>query len=431
MNYQPRKLIPSQMIEGANQFNYNISGLFYSRGLLTIEMVFPNWKLGEGIFEYLKGFEFNDSDESAIELNVDYIGGYSATKVASRIIHNLWDDEDDRLHIEQIKILAGIIRRRYSPKWIALWQEYAYQSWFENIAFSDSLEHGKIEEQTYQGSIVDSKSGDDTDTFTPTGSKMVTEGGTTNDDITHTGGYTDDVSYEGVESRSLKYGAHSDTDNLANTGSDSLQRTGVEQTETDYTGKTLDSGNSSYTDNVFGFNSTGEDGVHSGKGSGTDGNTRSFENRKDTVKVTYPTPREDKTLYSSNHNRTLTYQEHTDTDDLTYMEGRADKREFTYKPESADKREIMHGKTITTEYLNKYHEETKKDYNSSNTREWNDYLSKKSNSGSDVRDISGRDYRRYSRLAELVAMYDNKNLFPFFEMVYEDVDRVLAVPIFK
>ena len=424
------EMIPPQMRAGAEQAQYLVNGRWKTDGLLTLAMVFPDWKSGVGIFEYLNGFEFNPNEDSAIELNVDYIGNYSSNKVASRLVHNLWDDESDTLPAAQVQILAGIIKRRYTPKWEVLWNEYAIQPWFSNVNITNDLTHGKLESETFQGSVVDRNLGFDTDTFTPSGKKKITEGGTTKTNIGHQGGYDDDTSYIGDETHEITKGEHEDTDNLAETGDDTISRTGNETHDTEFKGKVKDDGTTSYDDNVFGFNTTAVDGVKSGKGSGKEGNTREFENRADNLTITYNDVA-DKKEYNSNHDRTLYFAERKDFDKLTYGEGRSDKRSFEYKQGTKDTNDVTHGKTITTSYQEDYKEENKTQYNSSKQREWSNYTHNNRFTGTDKTAIAGYDYRRYSRIQELMALYDNHNLFPFFDMVFDDVDRVLCVPIFK
>ena len=288
--------------------------------------------------------------------------------MASKLVHVLAKNNGALDDGDRVK-LANLIKVQFQGKWEKLWQAYELESWLNNINLSETE---RIDDVTSE-------------------SKNTT-------DITH-----DDTHYD-VDITNSRTG--SDTTNTTRTGNvasaesgtstDNVSHVGKVETKTEHSGDITDKIDTKGTDYAFGFNSTGEDGNLNGRVIGDDSNKRTFNNT-DTTTVT-PTG-------------------------------------------SADNRSISHGKTVTDTF-NNVKDESKTEYNSSMNELGNrdtaydrDKTVDITKSGSLGRDrtntLTGYDYRRGNLLENITVLFENPNAFPFFEIVFEDIDKVLTVPLFK
>lgn len=341
--------------------------LVMARGLLTLNDAFPNALTGSGIFNNMTDLTFNPDVETAGYLDFDYFGNRSGDKVASKLIHQLAAD-DGTLDNTSILKLAGILKVRYQRKWEQLWNAYAIQPWFDNIAIvevgtqNDTTE----EEKTTEGEFSETNSRTSTGTDAKTGTDTNT---------------------------SIKSGSIQSSD--SGTTSIRSSETGNKQTATSHTGTISDSGSSSGSGFSFGFNTTGNDGNLTEKETGSDSNTRTLANTDTTTE----TP-------------------NLITDDVT-THGKVSTDSFN---NLQDQTSTLFGSTVTQ---NRSISGTRANTNSVTSNK-NGSLSR-----SNRNSVTGYDFRRQDKIKNLIELFENPNLFPFFEIVFEDVDDILCIPVFK
>lgn len=340
---------------------------YAAKNLLTLKEATPDWSEGEGIFKYLIGSLWNPIEGIAKMLNIDYYGNYSGDKIASKLVHSLVDDETGELSSDSFVTLSGMILRRYSVKWNILWEQYAIQPWFDNVAITETSSGTESAGEEKNTNAVEGTS--------DTG-KTVTQVTAKSTDNTTT------IRSGNVERKEGGATSQSETE------------IGSSVSETAHSGSVVEAENSSGIDRTFGFNSV-NDGVKKDSSIAENSNTQTFNN-KDTI---------------------------------------------TDSPNRNTSAIVSHGRTTTENYNhlsdvlsgNGNRDETNKKITSDNRIQTNKVdVNKKSNLvTAGTRVIKGFDYRRQDRIQYLIQLFENPNLLPFFENLYDDIDQILCVPVFK
>lgn len=340
---------------------------YLTNKILTLKDVTPDWESGEGIFKYLIGSLWNPMEGIAKMLNIDYYGNYSGDKVASKLIHSLVDDETGELSSDSFVTLSGMILRRYSVKWNILWEQYAIQPWFDNVAITETTSGTENTGETKNTSAVEGTS--------DTGKTVTQVTAKSNDNTTTTRSGN-------VERKEGGATSQSETE------------MGASVSETAHSGTVVEAENASGIDRTFGFNS-GDTGVKKDSSIAENSNTQTFNN-KDTITET---PNRNTSAIVS-HGRTTT-EKYNHLSDVLSGNG---SRDETNKKVTSDSR-------IRTNKVD---------------------ANKNSNVvTAGTRILKGFDYRRQDRIENLIKMFENPNLLPFFENVFDDVDTILCIPVFK
>lgn len=340
---------------------------YLARNLVTLKEAMPLWADGVGIFEYLMGFPFNPDDESATVLDLDYYGNYSGDKVASKLIHSLVDDESGELPITAFPKLAAMIRARYSAKWEILWEQYAIQPWFDNVAITETTAGTENGTEAKKTTALESETGSEDETTKSTAKSSDS---------------TTSVRTGDVERKEGGATSQSETE------------TGTSISETAHSGTVVEAENATGLDRTFGFNS-GDTGVKKDSSVADTSNTQTFNN-KDTV--TEAPNRSTASIVS--HGRT-TFEKYNNLSDVLAGAGSRDE----------DKSRSLQNNRARNNSIN---------------------ADKSSNIvTSGTRILKGFDYRRQDRIQYLIQLFENPNLLPFFENLYNDVDQILCIPVFK
>lgn len=121
---------------------------------------FPDWKIGDGIFDALESLDvdlpWEDSVESTV-LDIEYFGNRSGGKFVAPVIMNLLGDEEELLESDRI-LLARIIWTKFGEPWKHLWETnvVAYNP-IHNYNMTDrrELSKGESEAKVGHGSSVD------------------------------------------------------------------------------------------------------------------------------------------------------------------------------------------------------------------------------------------------------------------------------------
>lgn len=340
---------------------------YLARNLVTLKEATPGWDSGNGIFKYLIGFLWNPMVGVAQMLDTDYYGNYSGDKIASKLVHSLVDDETGELSNDSLVTLSGLILRRYSVKWNILWEQYAVQPWFDNVAITETTSGTENAGETKNTSAVEGTS--------DTGQTVTQVTAKSNDNTTTTRSGNVERKEGGVTSQSET-------------------ETGVSVSETAHSGTVVEAENSSGVDRTFGFDS-GDTGVKKDSSIAENSNTQTFNN-KDTITET---PNRNSSAIVS-HGRTTT-ENYNHLSDILSGSGNRD--------ESSKK-------TTSDSRLRTNKVDANRNSNVVTTG---------------TRLIKGFDYRRQDRIQYLIQLFENPNLLPFFENVYDDVDQILCIPVYK
>lgn len=86
--------------------------------------VFPDWKIGNGIFDALDEVDnmpWKDAADS-LYLDLDYFGNHSGCKFVAPIIMNIIDQESLELIDSDRVLLATIIWTKFKEQWSRLWE---------------------------------------------------------------------------------------------------------------------------------------------------------------------------------------------------------------------------------------------------------------------------------------------------------------------
>lgn len=413
--------------------------LMMAKGLLTLNDAFPNALEGDGIFKYMTDLEFVGSPTAAEYLDFDYFGNYSGDKVASKLIHKCAND-DGELSDSDIQILANVIKRKFANKWESLWTSLVGSDWLQNVNLTESgtlnESWNSNEERVEDLSNTNTREPDLTETTTETPDETIRRTPTLTDTITETPGQTTTKTLNLTDTKGGE-----DTEILTKTGSvahaesgttkETHKENGTRQEATAHTGAITDNGSSNGSGFSFGFNTTDSDGKPSSRDTATDNNTRTFTNTDTTTITPFTSVQDDIT-----HGKTVTdtYNSLKDVDENTYNS--------TLKHEGTDT--TVTSGTNTTE--------TRKTGNETTTRT-GENITTVSKTGSETttftgdntitteransrenetnKNLSGFDFRKQDKVQALIALYTQPNLFPFFDIVYEDMDTVLCTPLFK
>lgn len=381
--------------------------------------VMPDPATDNGVFTYLATLDYIDPASN----NLEYLYNRSGDKVPSPLVSRLADG--DTLDSEALARLGAIIRLRYSNKWDKLWAEYASQSGlFNNIDLTTTTTYGKAVSRT--GTDTLSKTGTETSTRTGTETREESYPQDRKSTRTISGGYTDTRAITntrtGTETSTESYptartstkaitGGYSDTDTTASV------RTG-KQTVTD-------KGETATTS--YGFNSSS--GVKTQKvgpdtSSGITTETDYGEGLRDTksgaITRNYSQYQE-ATTESGSRQLATSYGENGIADAES---GNVNRVYDNYKDET-----IESGTRRNTLSYGNGGIVDQQSYD--NRRDSRSTSSSETNSGTDSVRSSGYNIRRLAdKLDILTAMYENPLLNNFYEIVYRDIDEVLAMPIF-
>lgn len=328
-------------------------------------------------------------------------------------------------------------------------------------SYTDSTDIDDARSLSKSGSIVETMSNhEDKTTLEHTGDDVVvlTNSGTIEDNITRraSGTNTDTLTHNTTKSNT----GYSSTE-FRPTGDDVtiVSHAGFDSTNTVHSGTISDGINSSSNDSSFGFNTVGDSGNPTLKNVTSNTTVRTFDNSDavtvtpgvtDTTRVTLSikTERTDNNLseamtgtdttdhvLSENHDDVVT-KKLMDTHRTVTTPGVKDTNIETLR---YDKSNTFQGYTETkggtftsdvtrtfTSFIKPFEKDIKyglkKDI--SNTRDI-------TRSNHVIQSVSGFDYRRENRIEQLVKIFENPNLFPFFQIVYSDIDEVMCLPVFK
>lgn len=263
--------------------------------------------------------------------------------------------------------LAGVIKTRYTKKWEQFWNAYAIQPWFDNIAI--------YETESETGNTTENKStkANESETLNRTDNSTDTTKGT--DSVTN-----------------VRTGAVETSDKV-NT-SESETESGSSTTEISHTGSVVDAENSNGLDSSFGFNSTNSANPVS-QSQADASNTRTFSNKDTTTE----TPNKVRATVSERGNTSS--QEYKNLSDVAAGTNQTD---------------------VTRS--GKSNQIRARDNNIIGSKTGNSIISRN-------RSMTGYDFRRQDKIQNLIELFENPNLFPFFEIVFEDVDNILCIPVFK
>lgn len=276
-------------------------------------------------------------------------------------------DESGVLSNESVLKLAGVIKARFTTKWEQLWLSYAIQPWFDNVAL--------------------------TDTGSTTGNTTEDKSTSANESQTNTRNENASDSTKGINSVSNVRTGSVETSNNGSI-SESETQSGSSTTEIAHTGSVVDAENASGIDSTMGFNSVNNFNPVSST-EATNANTRTFQNKD----VTTETPNTVKASVSETGNKAT--QQFKDVTDVTSGTDSTDKSHIS----RINDIKVRDNKIVG--------------------RKTGSVVSATNNV------ITGYDYRRQDKIEALVKMFSNPNLFPFFEIVYGDVDSILCIPLFK
>lgn len=491
----------NSLIAGANDAHYM---RFASRRILSLNDITPD-PVEDGIFHQIQNYPWNQLPAQSQVLNLDYYYNVSGDKIASKYLQARAEKQTDEETGETyytipssiMTNIGALITIKYQRKWVELWNQYAIQSWFDNIkidretstdgdeSISDdgSIEHSGRDETTgsnsVTGSYTDSTDIDDTRSLSKSGS--IVESMSNHEDkmtLEHTGDDVVVLTNSGtIEDNITKRLSGTNTDTLthnttkSNTGYSTtefrpsgdditiLSHAGFDSTNTVHSGTIGDVINSNSNDLSFGFNTVGDNGNPTLKNVTSNSTTRTFDNSDavtvtpgvtDTTTVTLSVKTE---RIDNNLSEAMTG---VDTTDHVLGERHDDVVTKTLSDTH---------RTVTTPGVKDTNIETLK-YDKSNT--FQGYMETKGGSFtsdvtrtftnfikpfekdvkyglkkdiSNIRDITrsnhvmetvrGFDYRRENRIEELVKLFENPNLFPFFQIVYSDIDEVMCLPVFK
>lgn len=330
-----------------------------------------------------------------------------------------------------------------------------------------------------QGKYVDTTNVDDDRVLTKTGSEtdemrnhedktilshsgsdslVVAHTGTISDDYdaTQTGKNTDTTTYNSVVANT---GYTEETHTPSGPETVVLTHTGSDTVTNAHTGTIHDVANAGTNTNTFGFNTVGESGNPTTKVTDTNDTTRTFNNT-DTVTTTPGV--------SDTTTTTLSVKTDRRVDNLSEAKTGMDKIEHDFNQNNTKDNTRTFNNTDTTtttpgvqdtttntlkydntKTFNQVAETHSGTYTTDTTREYTGYTKpylKRFTHGltrttGNTRDISrnnvhtttfaGMDYRRFNRVQELIKLFENPNLFPFFQIVYGDIDEVMCLPVFK
>lgn len=97
---------------------------------LKLNDIFPEWKIGKGIFYYISTFTppWSDSNDS-LELDLIYHGGYSGNKITSPFVDNIVSE--DMIIDTDRENIASCAMALYGDNWNRMWD--ALQAQYEPI----------------------------------------------------------------------------------------------------------------------------------------------------------------------------------------------------------------------------------------------------------------------------------------------------------
>lgn len=375
----------NSLIAGANDAHYM---RFASRRILSLNDITPD-PAEDGIFHQIRNYPWNQLPAQSQVLNLDYYYNVSGDKIASKYLQAQAEENTDEETGETyytipssiMTNLGALITIKYQRKWVELWNQYAIQSWFDNVSLTDRTIGSESTSENVTANTQESQSDSQTRLDVHSGGYTDTAIGSDNNTTIRSGGIT-----------TANTGTDTDTDR----GSES-RTSGVA-----HTGTVGDNGGNTTSANTFGFNTTAENGVPQNKTTVTDNNTRTFNN----VDSTGDTSSKENTR-SFIHGLTITETFNGVQDQSANSTNASSKRVFDN--ETKNRSIVGAGSKIITTGDNKV--------------------------GSKVNDIShtfsGFDYRRQDRIEQLVKLFENPNLFPFFQIVYSDIDEVMCLPVFK
>lgn len=388
--------------------------------LLTLFDAFPYALDGAGIFFSLQGLSFNPNETTSNYLDFDYFGNYSGDKIASKLIHRLWDETKSELPNTAINKLAGAIRARFTSKWETLWGEYS-SPWFKNVDLEEiSSETGTSSENTstnIDDKTTTDKSNSKTDTLEHNTKDV--ESTTNTQERTHSGGYKDVTS--GTDSSTVTRTGSVDTTESGNT-SQSENQTGTRETTTSHSGTVSDTGSTDGLSSNFGFNTVGNEGNPYQSEKATDSNTRTFGNADTTTETPNLTA---STTGTRTNTKSEAYKNVSDAQSGTLSN--TTERTYNNDKESdtgSGNRNITRTGTDTRTITDIGSDINIRKGTTTGTKSGNSLLTTTNR-------LVGIDYRRQNKVEMLIQLFTNPNIFPFFEIVYGDIDSILAVPIFK
>lgn len=395
--------------------------------MIPLEEVLQNLE----IFALMSDISFIPDESVAEYMDLEYFLNRSGRKIASPLVMRLSDENGFEVK------LANIITNRYKPKWEQLFARYSGLSTLNllnNINVKQDTKYGKKTQTDADNSV--SKVGTETNTlkgtetrsesygtgqnvytsdreisgkYTDSGTDSTTRSG--NQDITETYGSGGNVR----KSTKKTTGGYSDTDSTAST------RTGS-QIVTDK-GDTLSA--------TFGFNST--DAVPTTRVGPADS----------TIGATQETTYGANGLVDTRSGAiTRAYNPETGLQEETIESGER-KTSTTYGQDGLKDE----GESETTREYHNYHDKTTMSGSKSlsidfgqdgrtnelsfNDRSDDTHIDETVTlSGIDTVEEVGYRYRRDELLQQYLALFQNANIIDFLEIVYQDVDNVLTLPVF-
>lgn len=403
----------------------------------TLESCFPDFMAGQGIFDYLQQFPWNLNASASIALNMEYYLNRSGQKLASPLVSRMVNDETSALDTTTIASLASIIKSRFTHKWNQYWKLYS------DLSTLNLLQNINMTTETLYASGT-SKSGSDT----------VNYSGSESDTI-----YLDETRTESYDALNPRRTSRTITGTYTDSTNTNSTRTGTEETvesfpETLRTSKTttggyVDSDTTSSTRtgsqkvtekgdtaiSTFGFNSSSP--VPSSRSGPADSSTgvtseTTFgqEGLKDTrsgaITRSYGLPSsqesglQETTTQSGQRKMATTFGQDGLRDSLSSGTTRTYNNYNESVTESGTKTSTtsygQDGRTSTHDFTDRLDEHV--------------YSINNSHTGKDTVTEVGNRYRNDELTQQYIALFQNSELFDFFEIVYSDIDSVLTCPVF-
>lgn len=390
--------------------------------MIPLEEALPN----RDIFASMSGLSFIPDATVASYLDLEYFLNRSGRKVASPLVLRI-DDEND-----YVITLASIITNRYKPKWEQLFARYSDISTLnllDNINVTRETEYGKTVEWDSSGSITKSGTETQTQRGVETHTETINPNNPRKSERSITGKYTDTENTTSTRSGSqavtesfpetrksskVTTGGYTDTDTITNTRSGSQKVTDK--------GGTLSS--------TYGFNSSTpvptqvvapEDSLLGTTQETTYGTDGLIDAHSGSVARTYNEEGLKEETTESGQRKTETTFGQAGLQDK--VSGGTTRSYENYKDSvtesGAKSLEISYGEngiTNETGFNNRID-----DTESSGSKSW---------TGTDTITETGFKYRRDELLQQYLALFSSANMIDFLEIIYEDVDNVLTLPIF-
>lgn len=362
-------------------------------------------------------------DETIAEyLDMDYFYNRSGRKIASTLVSRISDEEN------YVSKLAKIVVNRYKAKWEQLFARYAdmeTKSLLNNINLTTKTSYGKKNHKEGDDSLT--KIGDEVHTLdgTETREESFPSARKTTREIT--GGWKDtdttSTTRTGVQDVEESYPvARTSTKTTSGTYSD------ADSTATTRTGSTKVTDKGDTLTSRYGFNSPTPVGVQKvGPDDSTNGLTQETtygesglkDQRSGDITRSYNNFQE-ATVESGSTKVSTTFGENGLKDENA---GDVERTYQNYKDEVQESGSKLltigfgqNGKTDTLSFDGR-----------SDTRE---YSEDNELSGTDTITEEGYNYRRDEYLQQYLSLFSSAGMIDFIEIVFDDVDNVLTLPIF-